>query len=173
MAKKENPKKVAASGSILDIPVKNLVEYIKFFQKNNLRELTIQERGTTISLKKDEPPKITVAEQRIVSAPVTASPLSVEDKSEKKVGQVESVDENYEKITTPIMGTFYEAPSPGAEPFVKEGQTVKKGDVLCIIEAMKVMNRITAEFDCKIIKKVAKNAQPLKSGDVIFLVEKT
>jgi acetyl-CoA carboxylase biotin carboxyl carrier protein len=79
---------------------------------------------------------------------------------------------NHIEIKSPIVGTFYEAPAPGAEPFVREGDIVKKGKTLCIIEAMKIMNEIEAEFDCKIVKKVGVNAEPVEYGETIFIVEK-
>jgi acetyl-CoA carboxylase biotin carboxyl carrier protein len=78
---------------------------------------------------------------------------------------------NQVEIKTPIVGTFYEAPSPGAEPFIKEGDTVKKGQTLCIVEAMKIMNEIEAEFDCKIVRKIGQNAKPVEYGEVIFIAE--
>ncbi|WP_243688526.1 acetyl-CoA carboxylase biotin carboxyl carrier protein [Geotalea toluenoxydans] len=73
--------------------------------------------------------------------------------------------------TIPIVGTFYRAPAPDAAPYVEVGQIVEKGQVLCIVEAMKLMNEIEAEFRCKIIKICKENAQPVEFGECLFTVE--
>jgi acetyl-CoA carboxylase biotin carboxyl carrier protein len=74
-------------------------------------------------------------------------------------------------IISPIVGTFYRAPSPKADPYVREGDKVNKGQVLCILEAMKLMNEIEAEFPCEIVKAVAGNAQPVEFGEPLFEVK--
>ncbi|BEP29152.1 acetyl-CoA carboxylase biotin carboxyl carrier protein [Helicovermis profundi] len=79
---------------------------------------------------------------------------------------------NFEAVKSPIVGVLYESPSPDKDAFVKLGDIVKKGDVVCIVEAMKVMNEITAEFDMKIIEKNAKNEDLLEYGQIIFTVER-
>jgi acetyl-CoA carboxylase biotin carboxyl carrier protein len=73
-------------------------------------------------------------------------------------------------VKSPIVGTFYEAPSPGAPPFVRVGDIVKPGDVLCIIESMKLMNEIEAETGGAIVSKLAANAQPVEYGEALFLI---
>ena len=84
---------------------------------------------------------------------------------------VTPVAEKGESITSPIVGTFYRAPAPDAPPYVEVGQVVEKGQVLCIIEAMKLMNEIEADFRCTILKICRENAQPVEFGDVLFVVE--
>ena len=74
-------------------------------------------------------------------------------------------------VSSPFVGTFYRAPSPDSPPFVDVGSTVKKGQVLCIVEAMKLMNEIEAEFRCKVVKISKENAQPVEFGDTLFLVK--
>lgn len=74
-------------------------------------------------------------------------------------------------LTSPIVGSFYRAPAPDAAPYVEVGQTVEKGQVLCIVEAMKLMNEIEAEYRCKIVKICKENAQPVEFGDSLFIVE--
>ena len=73
-------------------------------------------------------------------------------------------------ITSPFVGTFYRAPAPEAAPFVDAGQTVKKGQVLCIVEAMKLMNEIEAESACKIVEILGKNGEPVEFGQPLFRV---
>ena len=76
-----------------------------------------------------------------------------------------------QSITSPIVGTMYRSPAPDAPPYVEIGQIVEKGQVLCIVEAMKLMNEIEAEYRCRIIKICKENAQPVEYGEPLFLVE--
>lgn len=82
-----------------------------------------------------------------------------------------AAEEKGEKVTSPIVGTFYRAPAPDAPPYAEVGQTVEKGQVLCIVEAMKLMNEIEAEFRCKVVKICKENAQPVEFGETLFIVE--
>jgi len=75
-------------------------------------------------------------------------------------------------VTSPIVGTFYRSPAPEAAPYVEVGKIVEKGEVLCIVEAMKLMNEIEAEYRCKIVKICKENATPVEYGDQLFIVEK-
>jgi acetyl-CoA carboxylase biotin carboxyl carrier protein len=74
-------------------------------------------------------------------------------------------------VKSPIVGTYYEAPSPGSPPFVKVGDAVEAGQVLCIIEAMKLMNEIEADVAGEVVKKVAANGQPVEYGQALFLIK--
>lgn len=78
---------------------------------------------------------------------------------------------NQKQITSPFVGTFYRAPSPNAEIYVREGQHVKKGDTLCIIEAMKLMNTLESEYSGKIVSILAQNGQPVEFGEPLFVIE--
>ncbi|HEY5726826.1 MAG TPA: acetyl-CoA carboxylase biotin carboxyl carrier protein, partial [Methylomirabilota bacterium] len=75
------------------------------------------------------------------------------------------------RVDAPMVGTFYRAPGPDASPFVQEGDTVKEGQVLCIIEAMKLMNEIESKASGRIVKILVENAQPVEFGQGLFLVE--
>lgn len=92
------------------------------------------------------------------SAPASAAPVAAVEAGET--------------INSPIVGSFYRAPAPDAAPYVEIGQVVEKGQVLCIVEAMKLMNEIEAEFRCKIVKICKENAQAVEFGDPLFVVEK-
>ena len=74
-------------------------------------------------------------------------------------------------VKSPMVGTFYRTPSPGAKAFVEVGQSVKAGDTLCIIEAMKLMNEIEAEFKGRVVQVLVENAQPIEFGQKLFLIE--
>lgn len=103
--------------------------------------------------------------------------IPVENKNELQATENTSVnnevkEEGVEFIKSPIVGTFYSKSSPDAEPFVKEGDVVHKGDIVCIVEAMKLMNEITAEFDCEIVSVVAEDAKMVEYGQKLFKVKR-
>jgi len=79
-------------------------------------------------------------------------------------------EENLHTVKSPIVGTFYEAPSPGAPPFVKAGDSVEVGQVLCIVEAMKLLNEIESDVAGEIVKKLATNGQPIEYGQELFVI---
>lgn len=78
---------------------------------------------------------------------------------------------NQKQVVSPFVGTFYRSASPGSDPYIKEGQAVKRGDVLCIVEAMKLMNEIEAEFPGKIVSVLVENGQPVEFGEPLFIIE--
>ena len=78
---------------------------------------------------------------------------------------------NVKQVVSPFVGTFYRSSSPGAAPYAKEGQVIKRGDKLCIIEAMKLMNEIEAEFAGKVMQVLVENGQPVEFGEPLFLIE--
>ena len=78
---------------------------------------------------------------------------------------------NLKQVSSPFVGTFYRSSSPDAGPYVKEGQMIKRGDVLCIIEAMKLMNEIEAEFSGKVVSVLVENGQPVEFGEPLFTIE--
>jgi acetyl-CoA carboxylase biotin carboxyl carrier protein len=81
-----------------------------------------------------------------------------------------AVEEGLQTVKSPIVGTFYEAPSPGAPPFVKAGDSVEVGQVLCIVEAMKLLNEIESDVAGEIVKKLASNGQPIEYGQELFVI---
>ena len=81
-----------------------------------------------------------------------------------------AVEEGLHMVKSPIVGTFYEAPSPGAPPFVKPGDSVEVGQVLCIVEAMKLLNEIESDIAGEIVKKLAVNGQPIEYGQELFVI---
>lgn len=82
-----------------------------------------------------------------------------------------AAEEDGHVLTSPIVGTFYTAPSPESDPYVQVGSTVRKGQVLCIVEAMKLMNEIESDVDGTVKKILPKNAQPVEYGEPLFLIE--
>lgn len=156
--------------------IKELKDLVKFIEKSGFTEFEYETDNVRVYLSKNiQGGQIVVPQaQPQVIAPVqqpTVTNTSSADVQNKSTSEP-ITDSNLIEVKSPIVGTFYEAPAPGAEPFVKEGDIVKKGKTLCIIEAMKIMNEIEAEFDCKIVKKVGKNGVPVEFGETIFLVER-
>jgi acetyl-CoA carboxylase biotin carboxyl carrier protein len=86
-------------------------------------------------------------------------------------GEPDLTDPTLKAVKAPIVGTFYEAASPGAESFVRVGDQIKPGKVLCILESMKLMNEIEAEISGTIVKRLVENGQPVEYGEVLFLVK--
>jgi acetyl-CoA carboxylase biotin carboxyl carrier protein len=113
-------------------------------------------------------PAAAVAEN-VVAAPAIITPAA--PPAAPAPGEPDLTDPTLQAVKAPIVGTFYEAPSPGAEPFVRVGDAVKPGKVLCIIESMKLMNEIEAEVSGTIVKRLVENGQPVEYGEVLYLVK--
>jgi acetyl-CoA carboxylase biotin carboxyl carrier protein len=142
--------------------IKEIKEIVDLLKEANIRELELEKPSGKLKIKMNVAPT-----QPTTFAEPTAP---VEEKSPVQEAKKEE-NEHLKTITSPMVGTFYSAPSPDAEPFVEENATIKKGDVLCIIEAMKIMNEVEAEFDCKVMSLLVENAQPVEYGEPLFLVE--
>lgn len=97
-------------------------------------------------------------------------PMSVPPAAAPSGGEEEAVEGEY--VTSPFVGTFYRAPNPGSPPFVKEGASFEGGQTLCIVEAMKLMNEIEAEFSGKILEILVENGKPVEYGDKLFRVSR-
>jgi len=140
---------------------KRLEELVKFMEENDLCELEIEEEGRKIKLKKYTP---TISE-------INLSQEKKESTSSEATSQKETKKENLIEMKSPMVGTFYRAPSPGAKPFVEEGDIINPGDVVCIIEAMKLMNEIKAEVKGEIVKILVENGEPVEFGQPLFLIK--
>ncbi|KAA6225545.1 MULTISPECIES: acetyl-CoA carboxylase biotin carboxyl carrier protein [unclassified Campylobacter] len=142
-------------------------ELVNLFAETNISKIKIKEQdGFEIELERDMCCDVPQPVQTQVQAP---QPINVNVVNEVPNNQSKS---NKPSIKSPMVGTFYQAPSPGAAPFVKAGTSVKKGDTVAIIEAMKIMNEIEAEFDCRIVDILVSDGQPVEFGMPLFAVEK-
>jgi acetyl-CoA carboxylase biotin carboxyl carrier protein len=103
------------------------------------------------------------------SAPETAAPVAT-SASVESAAAAPAAEAGLHTVRSPIVGTFYECPSPGSPPFVKPGDTVEIGQVLCIVEAMKLMNEIEADVAGEIVKKLVANGQPIEYGQELFVI---
>ena len=148
--------------------VKEIKEMLNLMNENSLTELEIEKDGMRIRLKKAQG----LQEQALSTAPVyiererttSSAPKETSAPVQKTVG-------NTVEIKAPMVGTFYRAPSPEAPPYAEVGQTVEAGQVICIIEAMKLMNEIKSEVKGKILEILADNTEPVEFGQPMFLIE--
>lgn len=139
-------------------------ELIGMFAEANVSKIKIKEKdGFEIELERD----IYEAPAPVAPAAPTPQPINV-----NVVNEAQPNKRNKPTLNSPMVGTYYQAPSPGAAPFVKAGSTVKKGDTIGIIEAMKIMNEIQAEYDCRITEVLVADGQPVEFDMPLFVVEK-
>jgi len=137
--------------------VEHIVELVT---RHNLAEIEIEQGGTRIRVIREHAPVAGAPSPRL-EAPSPSPQATPADAGASHLVPLEA----------PMVGTFYRAPSPEAAPFVAEGDVVKEGQVLCIIEAMKLMNEIEAKVAGRIAKVLVENAQPVEYGQPLFLVE--
>lgn len=144
------------------------IEYVdklaKILAENSLTEISLEDGEQAITIRKD-----------IVVAPVAAAPAvqaaAPAAQPAQTAAQPAEPAKKGKPLTSPMVGTFYSAPSPDAKPFVEVGQTVSQGDVVCIVEAMKLMNEIEAEVSGKIVEICVKDGQPVEFGQVLMYIE--
>lgn len=135
------------------------------FEMENSEEKIVIRRGA-------KPGQVTLSPAPVAAClPQAAASAPIEAPVQSVVPSLENEMQGT-PIISPIVGTFYCAPEPGAAPYVEVGHVVEKGQMLCIVEAMKLMNEIEAEFRCKILKVCKENGQAVEYGDALFIVEK-
>lgn len=151
--------------------IKEIKELINLMNENALTEFELERDGLRIRLKKGAGGAIEggIVEKGATLPPATVSEVSLPSAAE---ATKESGVKRFE-IKAPIVGTFYRAPSPDAPPFVEVGSKVEAGQVVCIIEAMKLMNEIKSEISGKVAEILVENGDPVEFGTVLFLIEPT
>jgi acetyl-CoA carboxylase biotin carboxyl carrier protein len=152
-------------------------QLIKVVEKSDIGEIEIVEEGSRIRISKNSsakqpsvvsysetpnPPQVTIEKPTVKEVPVPVAPPPAP----------EEPGENVDKVSSPMVGTFYRSPAPDADPYVNIGDRVKVGQTLCIIEAMKLMNEIQSEVSGTIKKILVENAQPVEYDQVLFLIER-
>jgi len=155
--------------------LKELKELIEFLEEKNIAEFELERGDVKVRIKRagDQTIVHTHSDPRFFSVPAAPPPMP-------ELGTVPVVaaaapaapapQEELHAVKSPIVGTFYEAPSPGAPPFVKVGDTVEVGQVVCIVEAMKLLNEIESDVAGEIVKKLASNGQPIEYGQELFSI---
>jgi len=159
---------------------KELKELIEFLIEKDIAEFELERGDVKVRIKRAAEPSSDAREARYLVT--TAAPPAAPDAGVAPAAAstpappaapppvAPAAEEPLHMVRSPIVGTFYEAPSPGAPPFVKPGDTVETGQVLCIVEAMKLMNEIESDVAGEIVKKLVANGQPIEYGQELFAV---
>lgn len=147
--------------------LKEIREIINLMNDNDLSEIELERDGTKVKIKKSSADAI---------APVYRSPVEYKVETQAQIQSTEiSANDNSAsnrlEIPSPMVGTFYRSPSPDSPPFIEIGQVVEVGQVVCVVEAMKLMNEIKSEIRGKIVEAPVENAQPVEFGQALYYVE--
>jgi acetyl-CoA carboxylase biotin carboxyl carrier protein len=140
--------------------LEDLKDLIELLKETDITELQIEKDGTKVKIKRE----------KILSS-IEMSVHKSKAFQEKIVAATEEEAQRLVTITSPIVGTFYRSPTPEVAPFVEVGIKVTKGQVLCIVEAMKLMNEIESDVDGVVVKALVENGQPVEYGEPLFLIE--
>jgi acetyl-CoA carboxylase biotin carboxyl carrier protein len=148
--------------------LKELKTLLRLMEGNEVEELEVEEAGRRIRIRRRSvlgplSPTVAAPLAPILPQGTQAAMLPATTPAADTTGLI--------PVEAPMVGTFYRAPAPGADPYVKEGDIVQKGTVVCIIEAMKLMNEIEAEVKGRVARILVENAQPVEFGQTLFLLE--
>lgn len=155
--------------------IRSIRKLIEIVEESNIAEIEIKEGEHTVRIARNKEPiimqtSVPQAMQFQASAPAAAAPAPAASAPANAPSSTPAT-ESGQKITSPMVGTYYAAPSPDAPQFVKVGQKVSTGDTLCIIEAMKIMNPIEAEVSGTIKQILVQNGEPVEYGQTLFIIE--
>ena len=149
--------------------IKNLIRLV---EESNINELEVTSWGRKVSIRKNigtgngiQP--VAMVNPSPIMNPAKQTQVEIADTAPKESAK----KTNLVEIKSPMVGTFYKAPAPDARPYAEVGQDVKVGQVVCIVEAMKLMNEIESEVNGKIVEILVENAKPIQFGQALFLVE--
>ena len=145
--------------------IRKVKKLIEMLENSNLEEIEIQEGEEAVRLVKSHGSQQNYQPQSIVVPQVSPPEEHVEEVTSK-----EEVETN--SINSPMVGTFYASASPGAKPFISVGDVISEGDVVCIVEAMKMMNEIKSEFSGTVLSVNAENSEPVEYGQSLFEISK-
>ncbi len=161
----------------MSLNLSELKELLELISERDITEFELEEDGVKLKIKKGHPAVVEAPVQQDPRAmPMAAGPVVAAAPAPQAANPAAEVPEDQDEpgmtwVTSPMVGTFYRAPEPGAPPFVNEGDRVKPGQVLCILEAMKLMNELEAEIAGEIVEICVENAQPVQYGDRLFSVK--
>jgi acetyl-CoA carboxylase biotin carboxyl carrier protein len=152
-----------------------ICELVQLVSSTRVASIEIEHAGARLRI--DGPPQVTAVEVRGTQAAAIGPPEIVQSTSPEALeepaidDQITAADERLHWVDSPIVGTFYRAPNPDADPYVKVGDFVEQGQTLCIVEAMKLMNEIEADVSGTVVKVLPENAQPVEYGERLFGVK--
>jgi len=145
--------------------IKQLIDLVN---QSGIAELELERGGNRVRIRRSSN---SMPQEFVLHAPPAATPAAVSPMVTEMVNPTAvTADGNLTLVKAPIVGTFYESPSPGAPPFVKPGDHVQQGQVLCIIESMKLMNEIEAEQSGVIVARLVENGRPVEYGEALFSI---
>jgi acetyl-CoA carboxylase biotin carboxyl carrier protein len=156
---------------------KELKELIEFLIEKDIAEFELERGDVKVKIKRAaEPAPLPLPDSRYFAvhaapAPGTVNGVAPSTPPPPVEAAAAEPEEKLQPVKSPIVGTFYEAPSPGAPPFVKVGDRVEVGQVLCIVEAMKLMNEIECDVAGEVVKKLVANGQPIEYGQELFAIK--
>jgi len=151
---------------------KELKELIEFLIEKDISEFELERGDVKVRIKRTGE-NLTVSGPAITlphASPAAVAPATAASAVAASAAAAPSEEPGLHTVKSPIVGTFFEAPSPGSPPFVKAGDTVEVGTVLCIVEAMKLMNEIESDVAGEILKKLVSNGQPVEYGQALFTI---
>ena len=144
---------------------------MELLEESGIAEIEVKEGEESIKLSRNNS-QSSVPNQTIYQQPlVTAQQQVAQNDIKESTAQSTAADSNNKTVNSPMVGTFYASASPESKPFVTVGQSVKKGDTLCILEAMKMMNQVQAESDGTIVEILVDNAEPVEFDQPLFVIE--
>lgn len=152
-----------------------LRELVEFLKEQGIAEFELEREGFKVRIKRAVEQSVSAVQ--FVPAPLPTVPqampapaVGAPTASEAPKTEIKDEAEGLQTVKSPIVGTFYESPSPGSPAFVKPGDQIQVGQVLCIIEAMKLMNEIESEYAGEVMKRLVSNGQPVEYGQPLFLI---
>ena len=143
----------------------------KIIADNELTEISLEDGNQAITIRKDLPEVVSAGVAMPVAAPVQQAPASAPAAAVAPKAESTEPAKKGNPVVSPMVGTFYSKPAPDKEAFVKVGDTVSSGDVVCIIEAMKLMNEIETEFSGKVVEICVEDGQAVEYGQTIMYIE--
>lgn len=175
--KKETTKKQSGSSrqkaSEPSLNMEELHELANLVDEHGFTDFEFENANIRVRLSKNPAPQIIQAAQNYAPTPAPTSAAQVKtETTTETISSETTTDEDLHTITSPIVGTFYRTPAPDKEPFVKEGSNVSPDTIVCIVEAMKLMNEIEAEVSGEVVKVYVENGQPVEYGQPLFGIRK-
>ena len=146
--------------------IRKVKKLIEMLESSELEVIEIQEGEESVRLVKKQTETVVSQVTQNLADPVTEK--TVIEHSQEALSTITAADG--EVITSPMVGTFYAAPSPGAKPFISVGDEIQEGDIVCIVEAMKMMNEIKSDFSGKVTSVLVENSEPVEFGQALFTV---
>lgn len=156
---------------------KELKELIEFLIEKDITEFELERGDVKVRIKRGTEQVVSLAAPVVPysavpgpAAPAAHGQAPAHPPSAHATKEAAPAEEGLHTVKSPIVGTFYESPSPGSPPFVKPGDTVEVGQVLCIVEAMKLMNEIESDVAGEVVKRLVSNGQPIEYGQELFVI---